>query len=200
MITKYSYTRLLFYFVILSLMISSCTETGVQQTRSSILGKAEAATLLGDMSMEEAAPALYAISAVVSGASKDVAYMVFNETQQIAVFVSRGGPAPTGGNYTYIATVDTAHGGLLNTLTAFQRMGLRLGDIKTFGELKAALRMRGFTELTVTALPLLAQTIRLGIGFLKSVGGTMSHILVVPAGVLTPEMMYPWETYEGDPQ
>jgi hypothetical protein len=191
MITKYYNTRIIITVVILALLITSCTPD-VQATRQAILGQAEAITLLAGQSVEEAAPALYAINAVVSGASKDISYMVFNESQQIALFVSKGPAAPVGGYYTYIATVDTAHGGLVNTLQYFKALGIRLGDIKTFSEFKAILRARGFTELTIGALPFLAQTVRLGLGFIKSCGGAVTDFLVVPAGLITTDELYPW--------
>lgn len=189
MTTKFIPTRYLFYGIVVAILISSCSGNGAKQTQEAIYGAAEAAQILGDMTAEEAAVSLVAIQAVLGSSAQKAGmeYMLWNELHGIAVFVSRGAQAPTGGYYAIVGAVDTIHGTILRTADVYNRFNINMSTVKSFQDLRDALDCRGFREIAPAAFPSLWSALRLGIGYLRTLGNSVSHVLVVPAVMLSPE-------------
>jgi hypothetical protein len=118
----------------------------------------------------------------------------------VAVFVAQGGAASNGSPYTFIGFVNVTHNYIIDPAKAMSGLGIDFSQIKSLTELKAVLRNNGFDELTEKTAPTLLATIRLAMGYLKTLGvgisttlgATISDVLVVPAGLLTPEYYNPW--------
>lgn len=163
MITTYFRTRIVFYFLLIAVLFTSC-QAPAQATRDAVMASARAAV----DNVSEAG--------LLAGA-----YMVYSDVQQIAIFVT-----PGGGMYTLIGAVDTAHNGLLDANKVLVDFDIDISRVKTLDELKTILRARGFEELTPGLFPMITYALRLGLGYLRSVGGSVVDLLVVPAFLIQP--------------
>jgi hypothetical protein len=194
--TQFYKTRLVMVALLFALLFSGCapnkrtqaTMAAVKDTaREAVEGKIAAMGLIGSNSLQAVAPDLYAINRVISSGG-GIAF--FNDAQKIAVFMSPAGKTTTGEMYYLMGVVDTAKVAIVDAQRQLGLMGM--GEVKTLSELKAGLRANGFTELVATSCPTVIATLRLAMGFLRSMGTSISHVLVVPAIMLTPEMLSPW--------
>jgi hypothetical protein len=197
MITKYLQYRLVCYLLIIAVWITSCGESGANATLESVRAQARAAvdgqmaavTLVGAETLQEDAPALWAISKAI--ANQPGALMLYNDCQHLAIFISQGGKTASGQIYYFMGVVDTNTTAIVDATRQLISLGIdpKLNNLE---DMTNMLRARGFVELTATTTPLLLSTLRLAIGFLKSMGGTISEVLVVPTYMLTPDQLYPW--------
>jgi hypothetical protein len=199
------YPRTIFIFLFLFTLLTSCKVknsdvTKVRDQAATLAADQKAALdLVGDRTLQEAAPALWAIDQA-SVVMAPGAFMLLNQNREIAIFIAQGGLAPNGSPYTFVGVIDTAHNCIVDATRQFSLLNVDLSNVKTIDELKAVLKNRDFVELTEKTAPTILATIRLALGFLKTVGvgiattmgTTISDVLVVPAGVLTPEFYYPW--------
>jgi len=166
---------------------------------TTVAGQAEAVRLVGENDLQSVAPALWAISTASTTITPGT-FMVINKVKDVAVFVAQGGTATNGSPYTFIGFVNVINNTIMDPTRAMAQLGINFSEMKTLAELKAALRNNGFIELTEKTAPSLLAVIRLAMGCLKTVGvgisttlgATISDVLVVPAGILTPEYFYPW--------
>ena len=183
--TKYIQTRIIIIAIIYCLLMSSCGQYNAQATRDAVMsvGEEAATRLVGGMTPEEAAIPLVAINAVRTGV--EGAYMVLNDVQHVAIFVAKGAAAPGGGNYTFLAAVNTNNSSLMNANQVLSGLGIDFGRVRTFEELKQVLSYRGFKELAPTSVPVLYQTIRLGLAYLSTVGNALTEVIIVPVYMLT---------------
>lgn len=161
--TLYCKPRLAFYCILCIMLFTSCT-TPAQSTRDSVQAKMRQAVNNADE------------AALLAGA-----YMVYSDAKQIAIFVT-----PGAGQYTLIGAVDTAHTALLDANRLLVDFGIDIAKVKTLEELKAILRARGFSELSPGLLPMLHYALKLGLGYMRSVGGTAIDLMVVPAFMMQP--------------
>jgi len=191
--TQYLSIRHLMYFILLALLITSCAQPNTEATRA----KAAAVTLLGANTLQTATPELYAISKVVS--SSPGAFMLFDDCARIAVFISPGGQTANGTIYYFAAFVDTVHTALIDANNTLIDFGIDPQKITTLEEMRTALRSRGFEELAPTTLPTLYGALKLGLGFIRSLGGTITDIMIMPTYMLTPDMLFPWVDPEWKP-
>lgn len=198
--TQHIYTRTLVYFTLILFLVTSCaqhspavqTETAIiERARFTLDGvdfQADASTIAGD---------LWAVQKVIDGSRG--AYMLYDCERQLAVFISEGGKMVGGGRYFFYGVIDISHNALVDAGRQLRALGIDVDDITSLDQLKTILQRHGFTQYAASSLPLLASAVRLGMGFLKSLGGTLSEVLVVPAGALTPEMLYPWVDPDFEP-
>jgi hypothetical protein len=199
------FIRTILIFLLFALLLTSCKpvknpdyQTVRSQAATLAADQQAAMDLVGDKTLQEAAPALWAIeqaSMLAPGA-----FMVVNRVKDVAIFVAQGGLAPNGSPYTFIGFIDTAHNCIVDATRQSALLKIDFTQIKTLTELKDLLRSKGFVELTEETAPSLLMVIRLALGYLKSVGAgisqgvgaTISDVLVVPAIMLTPEYYFPW--------
>lgn len=195
--TQDFYTKTFVIFLLFALLVSACAAPNrkTQETmqavkdnaREAVEGKIAAMGLVGSNSLQAVAPDLYAINRVISSGG-GIAF--FNDAQKIAVFMSPAGQTATGEIYYLMGVVDTAKVAIVDAQRQLGLMGM--GEVKTLSELKAGLRANGFTELVATSCPTVIATLRLAMGFLRGIGTSISHVLIVPVIIFTPDMLYPW--------
>jgi len=196
-----AYPRTLFIFLALFTLLTACKvkNPDYAPVATTIAGQMEAAQLIGSKDLQSAAPALWAINTAATVITPGT-FMVINKAKDVAIFVAQGGTAMNGSPYTFIGFVNVTHNYLVDPARAMGELGIDFSQIKSLTELKAILRNNGFDELTEKTAPTLLATIRLAMGYLKTLGvgisttlgSTISDVLVVPAGILTPEFFNPW--------
>ena len=192
--TRYLPSRYILYTIIVALLLTACAPTTAQRTQTAVIERArftlEGIRTSDGVAMSAIAGDLYAIAKVTEGANG--AYLFYEAEQQIAVCLTEGGKMIGGGRYWFAGIIDVNHTALLDAGRAFRAMGIDIDDVNSLAELKTALQLRGFEQFAPASVPLLAGAVRLGIGFLRTLGGTMSDILTIPAYMLTPEMLNPF--------
>ena len=199
------YPRTIFIFLALFTLLVSCKPVDnprYQQIRDQAAtlaaGQTAAMNLVGDHMLQEIAPNLWAIDKATAVAAGT--FMLFNDSQNVAIFVAQGATAPNGFHYTFIGAIDITHNTIVDAAAKFEQLGIDLKEVNSLEQLKCVLRNNGFSELTETTAPMLLATIRLGIRYLKTAGASVStfggntivDILAIPIFMLTPETMYPW--------
>ena len=195
MITTQLRTRYAFYSILLLFVYTSCDRTPARQTEAATLDLARIAldgqvTMSNGRGLDSITPEAIAINAVMTG--QRGAFALLNEGRHLAIFIAPGGQAPGGATWFISATVNTSRVALVDTRRQLQLMGIDSAKIQTLQQMVSALKSNGFTELTCAATPTLIATLKLGIGYLRSIGGTLSDMLVVPSYMLTPEQLQPW--------
>jgi hypothetical protein len=192
------YTRTAIVFSLFALLLTACGSSGAKQTQTAIYEQAifamdtsRAVRLQNGASYDDITADAIAISAVIT--AQKGAFMLLNDCQHLAVFISPAGANGNGGAAYYLYTfIDTSKTALLSANRILSELGIGDSQLTSIDALTTALRERGFTPVTTAALPTLATTLRLGMGFLRSLGGTISHVILVPALMLSPEQIAPW--------
>jgi hypothetical protein len=205
MLTEYYRTRFVICFVILALMLSSCNASGADATRAAVYSQAKSAmecelaavTLVGAQTLQQAAPNLWAISKAVT--NQPGAWMYLNDCQKIAVFIAEGGKTASGASFYFSGFVNVERAAIIDANSTLISLGIDPAKITTLEDMTTALRARGFVELTAVGAPMLVSSLRLALGFLKSIGGTLTDIMIVPTYVLTPDQLYPWVSPDWTP-
>lgn len=197
--TQDFYTKTFVIFLLFALLLSGCAapDTRTQATmdavkeraREAVEGKIAAMGLVGSNSLQNVAPDLWAINKAVT--SQPGAYMLLNDVQQLAVFIAPGGKTAAGLTYYFTGFIDVSKTAIVDANRQLASLGID-PQTKTLEEMLAALRSRGFTELTPVVAPTLVATLRLGLAFMKQLGTTISDVLIVPTFMFTPETLYPW--------
>jgi hypothetical protein len=184
------YTRTLMIFLLFALLFSACGEAKPALTDIARINDDGSVELVGGGTLDRIAPEAIAINAVLT--IQRGAFALINEGQHIAVFIAPGGQTANGTNFYFSAFINTSRVALVDARRQLQMLGIDSAKIQTLQQMVNALKEQGFEELTCATTPTLIATLRLGMGFLRSIGSTISDVLVVPAVMLTPEMMYPW--------
>ena len=193
--------RILLYFCLLSILITSCStpDRGAQATTTALYDTARIAldgriTKQPGQSYDSLTPEAIAISAVLT--AQRGAFALVNDAEHLAVFLTPAGKNGTGATYYLYAIVNTSRTCLVNANWVLDELGIDRLNMRTLDDLTRELRYRGFVELTPAVAPTLLATLRLGIGFLRSLGTSISDIIVIPALMLTPEQLSPWCGHE----
>lgn len=204
--TQYYRTRLTVYFLMFAVIVTSCgdqpntratLESVRSQAQQAIDARMAAIILVGGQTLQDTAPQLWALEKAINSCPGAFAY--FNDLHHMAVFISPGGKAASGSMYFFAAWIDTSSVALVDATRQMVDYGIDPKKINNLEDMINALRSRGFVELTATRAPMLIATLRLAVGFIKSLGGTISDVLVLPVGVFTPEMMQPWRDADWTP-
>jgi hypothetical protein len=157
------------------------------QAQEVLDGQLAAAALVGAQTVQQAQPELYAIAQWVGKVPG--AFMFVNDCQQLAVFIAPAGKTAAGVTYYMAGWIDTAHVALVDGTRQMVDLGIDPRKVHTLEDITNALRSRGFVEMTAAAAPTLYAALKLAIGFIRSMGSTISDVIVAPAFTLaTP----PW--------
>lgn len=197
--TQYYRIRIIITTIILALVITSCNAPGAQATTTALYDTARIAvdgriTMQPGQSFDSLAVDAVAINAVLT--AQRGAFALVNDAQHLAVFLTPAGKNGNNATYYLYAVVNTSRTCLVNANWVLDELGIDRQKLQTLDDLTRALRARGFTELTPAVAPTLLATLRLGIGFLRSLGTSISDIIVVPALMLTPEQLSPYCGHE----
>jgi hypothetical protein len=141
-------------------------------------------------SLSSIAPDMIAISAVIT--AQRGAFMLFNDCQHLAIFISPAGQAAGKVQYYLYTFVDTSRNAILSANRMMSELGIDADDIKNLEDLTGQLKTHGFEKLAPASIPTLYATLRLGLAFLRTLGSTISDILVIPAIMLAPDQLYPF--------
>jgi len=194
--TQFYKTRLVMVALLFALLFSGCApDTRTQATMAAVYEQARIATngtvtLENGTSYGDIIPDVIAVNAVLT--AQPGAYALINDAQNLAIFISPAGKNAQGVQYYLYGVINTSRTCLVDAQRALVGLGIDSSKLGTLEELKTVLRSRGFEELTPASAPALIGVLRLGMGFLRSLGGAISDALVVPAIMLTPEQLYPW--------
>jgi hypothetical protein len=183
--------------LLFALLFSGCTapDRHTQATMDAVYEQARIATN-GTVTLENGASytditaSAVAVNAVLT--AQPGAYALYNDAQHLAVFLSPAGTNAQGVQYYLYGVINTSRTCIVDAQRILTGLGIDSSKLRTLDELKEALRAHGFSELNPVAVPTLIATLRLGMGFLRSLGGALSDVLVVPAIMLMPEQIYPF--------
>lgn len=194
--TQFCNIRIVMLILLFALLLSGCTPEGqTQKTMEAVYAQARIA-VDGTVSLENGAnygditAAAVAVNAVLT--SQASAYALYNDAQHLAVFLSPAGTNAQGVQYYLYGVINTSRTCIVDAQRVLAGLGIDSSKLRTLDELKDALRAHGFSELNPVAVPTLIATLRLATGFLRTMGGTLSDVLVVPAIMLSPEQMLPF--------
>jgi hypothetical protein len=188
-------------WICIAIMITSCcTRTPAQQTMTAA-GELARINADGSIDMENGMSvsmlAPFAVAANAATTAQPYAGAYLNDCQHLAIFITQGS-----GQYYILTVIDTAHNAILGADRQLVELGIDATG-QTMEEMIAALRARGFERIPPGAAPTLFATIKLAVRFLstngarlvtgvKGLGSTLSDVIIVPAVLLTPEMLSPW--------
>lgn len=196
-----TYTRFVMIFLMFALIVSACA-TGQPDTQATVSAVYDAGMvaakvkpsgqvyLLNGATIGDITPAMLAVSAVTTG--QQGAFMLLNRGSQIAVFISPAGNVAGKAQAYLFAFVDVSKTALLSANRMLYEFGIDTQDIHSLEDLTVRLRNRGFEQLAPASVPTLYASLRLGVAFLKSLGGTITDLILVPAVLLTPDQLYPF--------
>jgi hypothetical protein len=197
------YTRTAIVWLLLALLVSACASPSpAKQTEAAVLEKARIVGSEGQLQLENGytlaniAPEAVALKAYQMGAVG--AYALYDTGRNLAIFICQGN-----GEYYLVSVIDTTHSALLGADRQLAQLGIKPDTIRSAEQLIGALRKVGFEELRPKEFPALMGSIRLAIRWLQtqgsrvvvgagSMGATLSDVILIPAYILTPEMLYPW--------